>query len=283
MRAMTWYSLLTLTLFGCSGDKDGDNTGAGDDDDTVGDDDDTVGDDDDDTAAGGFNITGIVIDVATAAPTTYPDLCVDLLDPSPALTGGDPLLLQTATVGAGGTISFTSIVTDSVVGLLMSAKDCTTPGTTVYTTATGIFYESFQYLGAGDTLADQVSFSIDNTLLGGLEASATAAGYTGDLSTDGFMFGFVFDSARAPLDGMTVACSSCAPAWYLDADSADGLFTTAAALNTATSAAAGAAWLIPAGPIGQYTATDPGGVYTFGTQLNGSNPGSATATAFIAN
>jgi hypothetical protein len=267
------FTVLTLSLLACSGDKDGDETA------DTGDTTDTNDTDDTDTGEGGFNITGVAIDIGTNAPA--PDgLCIDLLDPTPVLQSLPPDLLLTTTVGASGAFTFEGVVTESTLGLLMSVKDCDTEGTTVFTTATGIVPDSYSGLAAGDTLADQTAFSISNAFLAGLEASATAAQYAGDLSTDGFMFGFVFDAGVQPLAGATVTCGTCGTTYYLDGDAADGLFTTGADLNLSTDAAAGASWVIPAGPVGQYTADD-GGAHTFETQLNGSNPGSATVTAFI--
>jgi hypothetical protein len=268
-------SLLALAgLAACAGDKDtatpSGETG-------------TVGETgtDTQTPAGGFDIQGTALNAATQQPATE-GLCVELLDPTPAIKGLAPEILLTTKVGAGGAFTFTDVVTDSVLGLLMSVKDCATPGSTVYTSATGIQPEQYQGLGDGDVLADQRAFSIDNAFLAGLEASATAAGYAGDLGDDGFLMGFVL-AADTPVSGATVGClDTCNPTWYLDTDPLDGLFTNAVTgLNAATDAKAGAMWIIAAAPIGQYTAED-GGAHTFATQLNGSSPGSATFTAFFA-
>jgi hypothetical protein len=268
------YLVLTLSLLACNGDKDGEETA------DTGDTNDTDDTDDTDTGEDSFNITGTAIDVATSAPAPE-GLCIDLLDPSPVLQQLPPELLLSTQVGAGGAFSIEGVVTESTLGLLMSVKDCETEGATVFTSATGVFYDSYSGLADGETLADQIAFSISNPFLEGLELSAAAAQYAGDLSTDGFMFGFVLDSARQPLSGATVTCGDCGTTYYLDSDPNDGLFTTGTDLNLSTDATAGAAWIIPAGPVGSYVADD-GGAHTFGQQLNGSNPGSATVTAFIA-
>jgi len=279
----SFSALILATLVSCGGDKDETDTGAVDGDADTDADSDADSDTDTDTdAAGGIVISGTARNVQPQGPAAE-GLCVDLVDPSPVVTGsGPPIVLDTVTVGAGGAFAFADVTTDSIVGLLMSVKDCDAPGTTVYTTATGI---QVAELATGEDLTDRTAFSIDNAMLAGLAASATAAGYAGDLAADGFMFGFVFDNAGAPVAGATVTCDNgCGPTFYLDADPAEGgLFASGSppTLNSSTIAAAGAAWLIPAGPVGRYIADD-GGTHTFAEQLNGSTPGSATATAFIA-
>jgi len=92
------------------------------------------------------------------------------------------------------------------------------------------------------------------------------------------MFGFALDAAAAPVGDAVVSCLGCGTTYYMDADPADGLFSTGVTPNAATVAGVGA-WMIPAGPISSYTCDD-GGAHTFEDQLNGSNPGAATVTAF---
>jgi hypothetical protein len=280
MRTLFLSCLALITA--CSGgddDKDTTTTDVGDDDD-----DDTVGgdDDDDDTAAaGGFDIQATALDVSTNAPATE-GLCVDLIDPGPALTGGAPIVMMSSTVGAGGAILFEDVPSQSTVGLLVSVKDCGTLNETTYTSATGIQQTDLDGLGDGDVLDGVVAFVIPMPLLVGLQQSAELVGYTGDLETEGLMFGFTLNGGTvAPIGGATVSCASCGPTYYLDADPTDGLLGSATSgANTATDAAAGAAWMIPAGPIGLYNADD-GGAHTWTEQLNGSNPGSATCTAIF--
>lgn len=227
--------------------------------------------------AGGFTVEGIVLNAATQQPVAE-GLCVSVVDPTPALGGGEPLTLVSGTVGAGGVFSLADVSTTSTVGLLVDVRDCT--GDTVYPSATGISADDYAGLGEGDVLGDRVAFSIDAALRDGLAASATVAGYVGDLSADGYFFGFTLDTTGAPLGGVSVSClGTCNATLYMDTDPADGLFTTGGAPNTATDATAGAVFVIGAAPIGQYSADD-GGAHTFGSQLNGSNPGIATITAF---
>jgi hypothetical protein len=265
-----------LLIAACGGDKDGvtDDTGV------IGDDDDTMGDDDDTMPMGGFDIEATALDVATQAPAAE-GLCVDLLDPSPALTGGLPVLVLDTTVGVGGAVLFEDVVTTSTLGLLMSVKDCGTANTTVFTSATGISFATIDGLGEGDVVTGQIAFSITMDFLAGLQASAAAVGYTGDLATEGMMHGFVLDNVGTPISGATVSCLGCGTTYYMDADPGDGLYSTGYTPNAATDATAGASWTIPAGPIASYEADD-GGAHTFEPQLNGSNPGSATITALYA-
>ena len=274
---MRTFVFSTLIVFaGCGGDggaEDADPT-----DTTMGDDDDTMGDDDDDDG-GAFSIEATAIDVSVSAPATE-GLCVDLLDPSPALTGGEPELLLTTTIGANGAILFEDVVTESTLGLLMSVKDCGTPNQITFTSATGIAFESIDGLGDGDVLTGQTAFVIPMAMLAGMQASAEVVGYAGSLEAEGMMFGFTLDTTAAPVSGVTVTCIDCGPTYYMDADATDGLFSSAAGPNTATDAAAGAVWIIPGGPINSYTAED-GGAHAWEAQLNGSNPGSATCTAFF--
>ncbi len=278
-RNLTFLSMAVLPLLACGGSKDDSGTGSGTAAGTAGG---TVGG----TAGGtvsstGWSMTGTAVDFATQAPAAE-GLCIDVLDPSPALTGGAPALLVSSTVGANGAISIDGIVTSSVLGLLLSIKDCGTENTTVFTSATGVPYEDIRYLTEGDTLAGVTALSIDMAFLGGMQTSAEVVGYTGDMETEGIVFGLLRDAAGVPIDGGTVTCGSCGPTYYLDGDAADGLFSTGAAANAGTVQAAGGVWVIPAGPVGQYAAED-GGIHTFPEQLNGSTPGSALVTAIYAN
>lgn len=269
-------------LAACNGDKTSESgdTGGGDTTDTT-DTTDTLDTTDttDTTGGGGFNVEGIVVDAATQAPGGE-GLCAALVDPTPALGGGEPLTLSTTTIGAGGAFTFTEVSTTSAVGILVDVRDCASEGT-VYPSATGIPASAYQGLGDGDTLPGITAFSIDATLAAGVAASATGAGYTGDILADGMMFGFVLDSGGAPISGATVECvgGACNPTYYMDTNPKDGLFTGGEGLNASTDAAAGAVFVIGAAPIGNYHADD-GGAHTFTDQLNGSNPGIATITAF---
>ena len=229
------------------------------------------------TAPVGFALEGPVIDMASGTPAAD-GLCVDLLDPSPAVTGGVPVVLQSTTT-AGGGYAFGSVETTSAIGLLLQVDDCA--GYDVFPTGSVVAADDYVGLGAGDLLAGQTAWAVSTSFLALLVDSAIVAGYTGDLAAEGFVVGFVRDAAGLPVGGATVGCSTCGPTFYIDADPTDGLFTGLAGVNTATDAGGSGAFVIPAGPIESYQADD-GGVHTWPAQLNGSNPGFATVAVFVA-
>lgn len=272
-------SLGCALLVGCSGDKATDSTdpttGVG-----------TGGTTNGGTAGGtvssaGWTLSGTAVDFPSGTPVAE-GACFELIDPSPALTGGDPESLGTGTIGAGGSFTLDGVVTSSTLGLLFSVKDCGTQNTTLFTTASAIQYADIRYLSGGDTLSGVVATSFTMAYVNDMQTSAAALGYTGDLETEGFFYGIVLDNGGTPVNGATVTCGDCGPTYYLDNDPLDGLFSTGASANTSTSAAANAGALIPAGPIGQYTVED-GGTHTWEIQLLGSNPASGLVATFTAN
>ena len=149
-----------------------------------------------------------------------------------------------------------------------------------YPTNTGILAPEYAELGDGDSLSGKTAFSISAAAMAGIDASATAAGYTGTVSEDGLMLGFVWDNAGAPIAGATINCGGCT-VYYFDADDSDGLFTTGGTANAATSVEGNGLFAIPAAGITSYS-PDNGGVNTWTATVVGSNPGSATMVAFYA-
>ena len=110
--------------------------------------------------------------------------------------------------------------------------------------------------------------------------SLAGAGYVGTIWDDGGLMGGVWDSAITPIEGATVTGAS-GTVYYQDGVAADGLFTTkGVGLNTSTSAAAGALFLIPKAPISGYSADADG--YTFPTNTLGSSAGSIVFAPIIA-
>ena len=264
---------LAAVLAGCSGDKDDTDTGT-----PVGDDDD---DDDTTPTTGAFDITGIGLDAATRLPLTE-GLCADLLDPTPALGGAPPTVLQSTTIGADGSFTFTDISAKPALGMLVEIADCATKEPTRYNSATGIAASSYEALGEGDTLSDLVALSIDLALLDAMQDSAAALGYTGDLGAEGMLFGFALDATGQPVAGVTVTSGApqCDTVFYLDGDPVmGGLFATDTGPNTETQVSGGAVFVIPAAPIQSYQAT--GGGQTYPAVTAGSNPGVATIVAFL--
>lgn len=246
------------------------------------------------TSTGGFDIVGQALTIANPTVAAPEGLCVALVDPSPAILGKPAVVIAGPNkIGPDGAFSFSAVYPPSPLGLLLSIDDCNAEpvdcvdgtGDTQFTAATGIQGTSYIGLGKGDVLTVG-AFSIDCTTLGGWEASTAAVpGYSGDLSTDGFMVGFVWDTSNTPISGATVSCADCLnppDVWYQDPNFADGLFTTDGVPNSATDATGASLFLIPIAPIGSYIADD-GGAHTFDDQLNGSNPGSAVVTVMFGN
>jgi hypothetical protein len=258
-------------------------TGCAPEDDTDTDVADTDDTDDTDAAAGGFSISGTAVDLALSAPAAE-GLCVNVSDPTPAITGGEALVLSETTTAADGSYTLENVTTTSSLGLLIVVSDCEDATEhTVMPTATGIASSSYSDLGDGDSLPGQTSYSINAELEAGVDASLTAVGYTGDaIGVAGTFVGFVFDTDGYPLGDATVTCTTdeTVLTYYQDGDPTDGLFSTAGAVNSGTDAAAGSLFWIPGAPISNYEADH--GSNTFESQLAGSSPGTAVLIAFDA-
>ncbi len=233
------------------------------------------------TTSAGWTLSATVIDFGTQQPAAE-GLCVEALDPSPALTGGDPALVASATVGAAGAVEIAGITVRPSLGMLISVKDCGAENTTVFTSANGLAYAKFRDLGEGAVLSGETLYAIDLPYLATLQADAEAVGYTGDLLTDGMMFPMVADNTGAPVAGATVTCDACAPTLYIDGNGGDGLFAEAGVPNAATTVEGHGAGVIPAGPVAQYI-TEDGGAHTWEVMLFGSSPGSALVAPIWAN
>ena len=264
-------------MVACGGSKDSDSTGTPGGNTAGGN---TAGGAAGGTTTAGWSMSGTVLDFDSGAPAAE-GLCIDLLDPSPALTGGESELLLSGTVGKGGTFQLDGIVTSSVLGLLASVKDCGTENTTVFTSANGVAYADIQLLQSGDSLDGLVFRSIDLTTLADMQSSAEALGYTGTLLTEGFLLGMLQDQNGSPVDGATFSCAECGPTWYHDDDATDGRFATGAVPNPSSVAAGQAAAIIAAAPVAQYS-TEDGGKHYWAIDLFGSNPSSALIAPILA-
>lgn len=275
MQTRTLLLAIGIVLVGCPDPKD--DTGGDTDTDTDTDTDaDTDSDSDTDTAAPTYNVTGTAVDFASQTPAAT-GLCVIPVDPGPAVTGGDPIPLGQTTVGADGAFTLFGLTVKPDLGLVIIVQDCAKEGT-VYPTGTGVKAATLEALADGATLADQRAFSVSNTFRDGLIASFGAAGGSWDPGTAGVLMGFVLDSKGAPIDGATVT-GAASTTYYMDTNSADGLFTSSSGVNTATSAAASSVFAIPAAPVTVYTAAADG--YTFEPLTGGSLPGIALFVAFF--
>ncbi len=228
----------------------------------------------DDTGPSGFTVKGMAINLLAQAPAAE-GLCVYAADPTPCLDGDcnimDSVLVQ-GTVGTGGMYELKNIETDSAAGLLLLVQDCAAEGT-VWPSATGMAASTYSSLADGDVIPDYNIYSLDTAAQTAFQAGLTFAGYTGALTTDGAMLGFVFDSAGAPVDGAMVAGPKGTTTYYY-AGPKVGFLTTG------TVAAAGALFVIPGAPIYTYTCTATG--YTFDTVTAGSQPGYAVIVKFNA-
>jgi hypothetical protein len=278
MRNLAFLSLAMLAACPADTDKTTGDTGTTDTSDTT---------DTEPTTTPPFDINGVALSLAAPTGAGLAGVCVVLIDPSPALQGKPAeVIAGPVTTDANGAFSFEAVVPPSALGLLMGVNDCNeepvdcAEGVTdsLFSANTGIQGSSFPT--DGSTL-EQPAFAVDCATLAGFEASAPATGYTGDLSTDGFMVGFVWDPTPLPIGGATVTCDACGDitTMYADTDAANfGLFAQDEVANVATSPASGL-FVIPGAPISSYTATAAG--YTFADQLNGSNPGSAVVTVMF--
>jgi hypothetical protein len=229
---------------------------------------------------GGFELDAVVVDVLTGEVPSAA-LCVDLVDPSPSFLGEAPLVLASAAVGAAGGVTFGGVATESVVGLVLAVDDCGAEQA-VYPSWTTIPAEAYAGLGDGDPLSGQTAYVVSATTLAALQASAEAAGSRVDLAASGWLVGFVVDASGAPLDGATVSCAGCERTWYLDGDGDDGLFTAGGLPNTATRAAAGGAYVVPAAPVGAFLLADDGGAHAFAPQRGGASAGVAAVAVLQA-
>lgn len=219
----------------------------------------------------GFTVAGraaLIVDPATNAPA---GLCVDILDPTPALAGGLPEVLGSTTVGADGSFSVSGLVTTSSVGLLMAVADCadaTVPSGGL-ATATGI--EAVDYTGVADgtVLSGYTAFFVDGATTAAWTAGLGAAGFTGDLAAGGSLLGFVLDPMGVGVDGAVVSGPPDVDIYYA---AANGFGTTG------TLGAAGGLFLIPGAPIFTYGCS--GGGYEYDSILAGSQPGFQVVVAF---
>jgi hypothetical protein len=271
-------TLLLLSL-ACS-DKEpidsGEDTGVEADADTDADSD-TDTDADTDVEPQGFAVEGATLDLATQTGGAE-GLCLDIVDPSAAFTGGDLEMLGGTTLGADGTWRVEEIETDSVLGLFMLVTDCDGVAP-VMPTASGVPFADYDGLGTGDTVENRRAIVVSEAMAAGVAQSLTAAGYQGDIATDGFVLGFVRDTAGTPVEGATVSCGDGCTVYYADTENADGMFTSAqTGLNTSTAAQTGGMFVVPGGPLTSYSASHDS--LSFPAVTFGGMPGLVTVMAF---
>jgi len=229
----------------------------------------------------GFSVAGTTYDFGTGGPAAA-GLCITAVDPSPAITGGEPTVLAASQVCDDGAYVVAGIQSAPSIGMFLIIDDCDGEPDTVMKTAAGISPTQIAGLGDGDQLADVQALSVSLDWAAVEQADLEALGWSGDLATSGYMAGFVEDGAGEPVSGATVTCNGCVPqVYYQDADATDGIYGAGATANVATDAAGGGLFMIPAAPIFTYSAGD-GDQHTWNSTLLGSLPAYAVYIRFTA-
>jgi|GEM_PF-1291794 len=238
-------------------------------------------DEDDIDRSGGFAIEGTVYDIdLDDIPADPESLCAYALDPTPVLTGGEPIYMAGSQVCDNGDYVITGLNDPPTIGMFVSIDDCEGNPDTVMRSATGVDYDDVKDLGEGESHTEFRAYLINNEFAQAIGDDLD--GFDGDVLEIGFMSGFVRDVQEQPVDGAALACGGCVPTfYYLDADPEDGLFTTDGTLNTQTDAEAAAMFVTPNAPIFTYEASDDG-THTWDSQLFGSLPGYASFLLFNA-
>jgi len=237
-------------------------------------------DEDDIDRTGGFAIEGSVYDIdLDDIPADPESLCAYALDPTPVLTGGDPIFMAGSQVCPNGDYVVTGLNDPPSIGMFISIDDCEGNDDTVMRSATGVDFEDVDGLRAGDAYTGFRAYLINNDFAAAISADLT--NFDDDAQETGFMAGFVRDINENPVAGATVACGGCVSFYYMDADGDDGLFSTSGNLNTQTDAEAMSMFVAPRAPIFTYEASD-GGAHSWESQLFGSLPGYASFLLFNA-
>lgn len=235
---------------------------------------------DDTGEVSGFAISGTIEDLETGeGPADPTALCAYALDPTPVLSGGEPIVMAASAVCDSGEYHVGGLSNPPSIGMFISIADCDASSPTVMRSATGIDFDDVKDLGDGDVFSDKVVYLV--TLGYGQEVDSNLDDYDGDAVTTGFMAGFVMDLDYDYVSGASLSCTGCADFYYLDDDPSDGMFYTAGERNTVTDASVRAIFVAPGAPIFTYKADD-GGTHTWEPQLFGSLPGYASFLLFNA-
>jgi len=228
----------------------------------------------------GFSINGTIEDLVTKEGPPEPSiLCAYALDPTPVLSGGEPVVMAASQVCDNGEYSVGGLSNPPSIGMFISIADCDSTAPTVMKSATGVDFDDVKDLGDGESHDDHTAYLVSIEL--GRTVSDSLVDFDGDAVETGFMSGFVLDVNEEAVDGGKLACGGCVDFYYMDTDDSDGLFLTDGVRNTETTASAGAIFVAPAAPIFTYEAAD-GGVHTWEPQLFGSLPGYASFLLFNA-
>jgi len=237
-------------------------------------------DEDEIDRSGGFVIEGTVYDIdLDDIPADPTSLCAYALDPSPVLTGGEPVFMAATQVCDNGDYVITGLSDPPSIGMFVSIDDCEGNPDTVMASATGVDFDDVKDLNDGEAHSDFRAYLINNEFAGFIGGGLT--GFDGDVLETGFMAGFTRDVNEDPVGNAALACGECVSFYYLDTDWEDGLFETGGVLNTKTDVDAMAMFVAPSAPIFTYEASD-GGTHSWDPQLFGSLPGYASFLLFNA-
>ncbi|MFZ5478155.1 MAG: hypothetical protein ACOZNI_15420 [Myxococcota bacterium] len=229
----------------------------------------------------GFSVEGTTLDLGTGGTATA-GLCISAVDPTPAITGGEPTVLGSSEVCDDGNFVVAGIESAPSIGMFLLIDDCDdATGDTVMLTATGIPPEAIAELGDGDSLTGVEALSVSLEWLAVMQADLETVGWSGDLGEAGYMAGVVEDAEGNPVSGAHVASPDPYVTYYEDATAEDGIYGAGATANTETSADAGGLFMIPDAPIFTYTCED-GGAHEWESTLLGSLPGYAVYIRFTA-
>lgn len=236
---------------------------------------------DESTYGTGFRIEGTAVDFATGLTwdAVAQPMCVTAIDPTPAITGGEPGILASSTLCEDGSFVVSGITEAPAIGAFLVIDDCAGSSTdAAMTSATGISPDLIKDLGDGDALSAQTALVVTPAL----EATWTAdAAYGGTLGVDGFLAGYLQDAQGVGVAGATISAGAALyGAVYGDADPSDGTFATGGTPNAATDAEA--FFIIPKAPVGLYEVSD-GGSHEWPKKTYGSLPGYAVFVNFKAN
>lgn len=247
------------------------------------------GDDGDSSGGGGtetdtFSISGMILDmgVPPLGDVVTKQCTVSLLDPTAAVSGGQPTVIAT-TESNNGAYRFDEIDVKPTLGLALLVSACGNTGDVP--TNTGVAVESYQDLEDGGEITDKAIYRIPADLGKNIDADLAKSGYTGKgIVADGALLAFVMLEDKTPVQGATLSCGPCgATSYYFDNDRPNsGYFQTDKKTNASTNAFTGGMVLVPAAPIYQYTADD-GGAHDFEERTLGSQPGSVLVAQFLGN
>jgi hypothetical protein len=259
----------TLSLSACNGEDDPDETDV----------EDTDNGDTDEVGPPLVTISGSSVDAFSPTGATGAEgLCVQAVDPSAALEGGDLNVLGETQLDANGAYEITDVdVSQAPLAVFLILSDCSETPTTILPSATGIASDEYASAVAGDTFTRDLRFvtletagQIDQSLAG-VGSSATLAG--------GSIMAFVLDQQGNPVADATVDCGMCTANeyYYVDLDPEGGLLASATGPNTATQPGVGLALIVP-GEVGGYSVSHP--TLTIQGGLFGAIPGVAAFNAW---